>query len=58
MLGQPAFLYAETLVHSTLIGTPSLFFFNVKEHTVYVKQWPYLHAFLETVAEMFEVDEQ
>lgn len=27
----------------------------MKEHTVYVKQRPYLHTFLERVAEMFEV---
>ncbi|XP_059438021.1 uncharacterized protein LOC132170892 isoform X3 [Corylus avellana] len=50
----------ETLVHSTLehhddADFTFTVFFNMKEHTVYVKQRPYLHMFLEKVAEMFEV---
>ncbi|XAR66661.1 Phosphoprotein phosphatase [Bertholletia excelsa] len=50
----------ETLVHSTLEpcdDTDFTFpvFFNMKEHTVYVKQRPYLRMFLERVAEVFEV---
>lgn len=55
-----AFVCAETLVHSTLEHCDDAdftfsVFFNMKEHTVYVKQRPYLHTFLERVAEMFEV---
>lgn len=54
------FLIAETLVHSTLEPCDDAdftftVFFNLKEYTVYVKQRPYLHAFLERVSEMFEV---
>lgn len=50
----------ETLVHSTLEHCDDAHFtftvfFNMKEHTVYVKQRPHLHTFLEKVAEMFEV---
>ncbi|OMO93911.1 NLI interacting factor [Corchorus capsularis] len=50
----------ETLVHSTLeycddADFTFTVFFNMKEHTVYVKQRPHLHTFLEKVAEMFEV---
>ncbi|XP_031284525.1 CTD small phosphatase-like protein 2-A [Pistacia vera] len=50
----------ETLVHSTLdhcndADFTFTVFFNMKEHTVYVKERPYLHTFLERVAEMFEV---
>ncbi|GMI93529.1 SCP1-like small phosphatase 4 [Hibiscus trionum] len=50
----------ETLVHSTLEPCDDAdftftVFFNMKEHTVYVKQRPHLHTFLEKVAEMFEV---
>ncbi|KAJ8761186.1 hypothetical protein K2173_001242 [Erythroxylum novogranatense] len=50
----------ETLVHSTLEHCDDAdftftIFFNMKEHIVYVKQRPYLHAFLERVADMFEV---
>ncbi|KAL5772049.1 hypothetical protein ACOSQ2_011973 [Xanthoceras sorbifolium] len=50
----------ETLVHSTLEHCDDAdftftVFFNMKEHTVYVKQRPYLQTFLERVAEMFEV---
>ncbi|XP_077227096.1 uncharacterized protein LOC143860392 [Tasmannia lanceolata] len=50
----------ETLVHSTLDhcdGADFTFpvFFNLKEHTVYVRQRPYLQIFLERVAEMFEI---
>ncbi|XP_043702151.1 uncharacterized protein LOC122652472 [Telopea speciosissima] len=50
----------ETLVHSTLEQCDDAdftfqVFFNMKEHTVYVRQRPYLQTFLERVAEMFEV---
>nr|XP_034922432.1 uncharacterized protein LOC118054816 isoform X2 [Populus alba] len=50
----------ETLVHSTLEHCDDAdftftVFFNMKEHTVYVKQRPHVHTFLERVAEMFEV---
>ncbi|CAJ1975626.1 unnamed protein product [Sphenostylis stenocarpa] len=50
----------ETLVHSTLEHCDDAdftftVFFNMKEYTVYVKQRPYLHTFLERVSEMFEV---
>ncbi|KAI9197544.1 hypothetical protein LWI28_000460 [Acer negundo] len=50
----------ETLVHSTLEHCDDAdftftVFFNMKDHTVYVKQRPYLQTFLERVAEMFEV---
>ncbi|KAK9267612.1 hypothetical protein L1049_010043 [Liquidambar formosana] len=50
----------ETLVHSTLEHCDDAdftfpVFFNMKEHTVYVKQRPFLRTFLERVAEMFEV---
>ncbi|KAB2060753.1 hypothetical protein ES319_A10G040700v1 [Gossypium barbadense] len=50
----------ETLVHSTLEPCDDAdftftVFFNMKEHTVFVKQRPHLHKFLEKVAEMFEV---
>ncbi|XP_028095563.1 CTD small phosphatase-like protein 2 [Camellia sinensis] len=50
----------ETLVHSTLEHCKDadfsfLVFFNIKEHTVYVKQRPHLQMFLERVAEMFEI---
>ncbi|XP_021676338.1 probable phosphatase PSR2 isoform X3 [Hevea brasiliensis] len=50
----------ETLVHSTLEHCDDAdftftVFFNMNEHTVYVKQRPFLHTFLERVAEMFEV---
>ncbi|KAK6932264.1 FCP1 homology domain [Dillenia turbinata] len=50
----------ETLVHSTLEHCDDAdftfpVFFNMKEHTVYVKQRPYLWIFLERVAQMFEV---
>lgn len=30
-------------------------FFNMKEHTIYVKKRPHLHTFLQRVAELFEV---
>jgi len=54
------FLLSETLVHSTLEHCDDAdftftVFFNMKEHTVYVKQRPHVHTFLERVAEMFEV---
>ncbi|PSS04879.1 CTD small phosphatase-like protein [Actinidia chinensis var. chinensis] len=50
----------ETLVHSTLEHFEEAdftfpVFFNMEEHTVYVKQRPYLRMFLERVAEMFEI---
>lgn len=50
----------ETLVHSTLEPCDDAdftftVFFHMKEYTVYVKQRPYLHTFLEKVSEMFEV---
>lgn len=50
----------ETLVHSTLEQCDDADFtfpvyFNMKEHTVYVRQRPYLPIFLERVAEMFEI---
>ncbi|GMP82073.1 hypothetical protein CsSME_00036540 [Camellia sinensis var. sinensis] len=50
----------ETLVHSTLehcedVDFSFLVFFNMKVHTVYVKQRPYLQMFLGRVAEMFEI---
>ncbi|KAK2993921.1 hypothetical protein RJ640_012795 [Escallonia rubra] len=50
----------ETLVHSTLEHCDDADFtfpvvVNMKEHIVYVKQRPYLQAFLERVAEMFEI---
>jgi len=55
-----AIIHAETLVHSTLDHRDDAdftftVFFNMKEHTVYVKRRPYLQIFLERVAEMFEV---
>ncbi|KAH6825581.1 hypothetical protein C2S53_017553 [Perilla frutescens var. hirtella] len=50
----------ETLVHSTLEHCDDAdftfsVFFNMKEHTVYVKQRPHLQAFLKRVAELFEI---
>ncbi|XP_028764812.1 CTD small phosphatase-like protein 2 [Neltuma alba] len=50
----------ETLVHSTLEHCDNAdftftVFFNMKDYTVYVRKRPYLHTFLERVAEMFEV---
>ncbi|GKU94259.1 hypothetical protein SLEP1_g7780 [Rubroshorea leprosula] len=50
----------ETLVHSTLEQCDDAdftftVFFNMKEHTVYVKKRPYLQTFLKRVADMFEV---
>ncbi|XP_062094675.1 phosphatase PSR1 isoform X2 [Humulus lupulus] len=50
----------ETLVHSTLEPCEDAdftftVFFNMKEHTVYVRKRPHLKIFLERVAEMFEV---
>ncbi|PON85120.1 Dullard phosphatase domain [Trema orientale] len=49
----------QTLVHSTLehcddVDFTFIVFFNLKEHTVYVRKRPYLRTFLERVAEMFE----
>ncbi|CAA6661304.1 unnamed protein product [Spirodela intermedia] len=50
----------ETLVHSTLEHCADAdftfpVFFNMKEHTVYVRRRPYLHEFLERVAQMFKI---
>ncbi|XP_071735828.1 uncharacterized protein [Rutidosis leptorrhynchoides] len=50
----------ETLVHSTLEHCDDAdftftVFSNLKEHTVYVKQRPYLRAFLDKVSEMFRI---
>ncbi|KAL7089266.1 hypothetical protein ACP275_13G178200 [Erythranthe tilingii] len=50
----------ETLVHSTLdpCGDADFtfpVFFDMKEHTVYVKKRPHLQKFLKSVAEMFEI---
>ncbi|XP_022723967.1 uncharacterized protein LOC111280770 isoform X3 [Durio zibethinus] len=50
----------ETLVHSTVEHCDDAdftftVFFNMKEHTLYVKQRPHLQTFLEKVAEMFEI---
>ncbi|KAL3522630.1 hypothetical protein ACH5RR_015464 [Cinchona calisaya] len=50
----------ETLVHSTLEHSDDAdfsfpVFFNMQEHTVYVKQRPHLLTFLERVSEMFEI---
>ncbi|KAK1375461.1 FCP1 homology domain-containing protein [Heracleum sosnowskyi] len=50
----------ETLVHSTLDHCDDADFtfpvsFNMKEHIVYVKKRPHLHAFLGKVAEMFKI---
>ncbi|KAF8024576.1 hypothetical protein BT93_F1678 [Corymbia citriodora subsp. variegata] len=50
----------ETLVHSSLEHCDDadftfIVFFNMKEHTVYVKKRPYLQTFLERVADMFNV---
>lgn len=51
---------SETLVHSTLEHCDDAdftfsVFFNMKDHSVYVKQRPFLKMFLERVAEIFEV---
>lgn len=50
----------ETLVHSSLEHCDDADFtfrvlFDFKEHTVYVKQRPYLKEFLERVSEMFQI---
>ncbi|XP_057980966.1 uncharacterized protein LOC131166435 isoform X3 [Malania oleifera] len=50
----------ETLVHSSLEPCEDADFtfpvlFDMKEHTVYVRQRPFLRTFLEKVAEMFEI---
>lgn len=50
----------ETLVHSSLEHCDDAdftfsVFTSLKEHTVYVKQRPYLRPFLETVSEMFHI---
>lgn len=50
----------ETLVHSSLEHCDDADFtfsvyFDLKEHTVYVKQRPYLREFLERVSEMFQI---
>ncbi|XP_072953489.1 uncharacterized protein [Typha angustifolia] len=50
----------ETLVHSTLEYCEDAdftfpVFFNMQQHTVYVRRRPHLQVFLERVAEMFEI---
>ncbi|KAI7730342.1 hypothetical protein M8C21_025099, partial [Ambrosia artemisiifolia] len=50
----------ETLVHSSLEQCDDAdftfpVFVDLKEHTVYVKQRPYLKEFLERVSEMFQI---
>nr|XP_029121014.1 CTD small phosphatase-like protein 3 [Elaeis guineensis]XP_029121015.1 CTD small phosphatase-like protein 3 [Elaeis guineensis] len=50
----------ETLVHSTLEHCDDAdftfpVFFNMKQHTVYVRRRPHLQLFLERVAQMFEI---
>ncbi|KAL8460810.1 hypothetical protein ACS0TY_032352 [Phlomoides rotata] len=50
----------ETLVHSTLDHCDDAdftfsVFFNLKEHTVYVRKRPHLQFFLKRVAELFEI---
>ncbi|KMZ57638.1 hypothetical protein ZOSMA_83G00110 [Zostera marina] len=50
----------ETLVHSSLVECNDAdfsfqIFFNMRENTVYVKQRPNLHMFLNRVAQMFEI---
>ncbi|KAG0487675.1 hypothetical protein HPP92_009770 [Vanilla planifolia] len=50
----------ETLVHSSLEHCDNAdfsfpVFFDMKQHTVYVKRRPYLQTFLERVAQMFHV---
>ncbi|XP_006644397.1 CTD small phosphatase-like protein 2 isoform X2 [Oryza brachyantha] len=50
----------ETLVHSTLDHCDDAdftlqVFFNMKNHTVYVRQRPHLKMFLEKAAQMFEL---
>ncbi|TVT98702.1 hypothetical protein EJB05_55973 [Eragrostis curvula] len=50
----------ETLVHSTMEHCDDAdftfpVFFDMKEHMVYVKKRPHVHAFLEKMAQMFEV---
>lgn len=50
----------ETLVHSTTEPCDNAdftfqVFFNKKEHTVYVRQRPFLQTFLERAAELFEI---
>lgn len=50
----------ETLVHSTLDGSDAADFkftvkFNSREHSVAVRQRPFLFEFLERVAQLFEV---
>lgn len=53
-------IFAETLVHSSTepcddVDFTFQVFFNMKEHTVYVRQRPFLRTFLERVAEIFEI---
>ncbi|XP_008784414.2 CTD small phosphatase-like protein 2-A isoform X1 [Phoenix dactylifera] len=50
----------ETLVHSTLEHCDDAdftfpVFFNMKQHSVYVRKRPYLETFLEKVSQMFEI---
>lgn len=54
------FTSIETLVHSTMEPCDGAdftiqVFFDKKEHTVYVRQRPFLQAFLDRVSEMFEI---
>ncbi|KAF0902962.1 hypothetical protein E2562_022601 [Oryza meyeriana var. granulata] len=50
----------ETLVHSTIEQCDEYdfsfpVFFDMKEHMVYVRKRPYLHMFLQKMAEIFEI---
>lgn len=45
----------STLEHCNDADFTFSVFFNMKEHTVYVKQRPHLHTFLRRVAELFEI---
>lgn len=50
----------ETLVHSSLdtVVAPDFSFpvqFNNQEHTIHVRQRPYLHKFMSRVSELFEI---
>lgn len=52
--------WTETLIHSTTQPCEDAdftfkIFFNMGEHTVYVRKRPFLKTFLERVSEMFEI---